>query len=282
MNYFFEPVNLKQWDMFQKVKDINHVETFLATKEMKMGDIVLLHVGKQERKRESGVYAWGTIIKAPYILKNCPTDYCNNKNAVDVKIEYISWDAPIIKTSKDKIFQQYRTVHRLSDSTVEKLCRLLPTNFFEISKNNFIMNIENEKLLNELEKYKFNVDEREAITKVRIGQSTYKKLLLQKFNNKCCICKLSNKNLLVGSHIKEWKDSSLKEKGDIDNGLLLCTLHDSLFDKHLISFDIDGRIIFSDELTSEDRRILNLNENIKINISEETEKYMKYHRNKLK
>ena len=40
MNYYFEPVNLKKWNMFREVKNIGHIEPMLATKDMKINDIV--------------------------------------------------------------------------------------------------------------------------------------------------------------------------------------------------------------------------------------------------
>ncbi len=125
MNYFFEPVNLKQWNMFEKVKKAGHIEPFLATKEMNIGDIIILHVGNQDKNKQSGVYAWGVITDAPYILKEHPQDYCNNKLSVNVKIKYISYDKPIIITSEHKIFKQYRTVHKLDEETVCTLEKLI-------------------------------------------------------------------------------------------------------------------------------------------------------------
>lgn len=91
MNYYFEPVNLKQWNMFNNIKHIGHIETFLAVKSMAICDLVFLYVGQQDKTKESGVYAYGEIIKEPYVLKDSPRDYCNNKNTVDVRIKYISY-----------------------------------------------------------------------------------------------------------------------------------------------------------------------------------------------
>lgn len=130
MNYFFEPVNLKQWNMFEKVKSTGHIEPFLATKEMSVGDIVILHVGKQDKSKKSGVYAWGVIIDEPHILTGKSSDYCNNKLSVNVKIGYISYEEPIITTSENKIFKQYRTVHKLDEETISKLKELTSNNFF--------------------------------------------------------------------------------------------------------------------------------------------------------
>lgn len=119
MNYYFEPVNLKQWNMFEKVKSAGHVETFLATKIMSLGDKMLLYVGKQVPHVGPGIYAVGEIISAPYILRNSPTDYCNNKTSVDVRIDSIQYENPIVPGELcKKIFRQFRSVHKISDEGV--------------------------------------------------------------------------------------------------------------------------------------------------------------------
>lgn len=75
MTFYIEPVNLRQWNLFDNVKGSGHVECFLATRDMQLGDIVILHVGKQYPVHESGVYAYGTVIYGPYILENRPAEY---------------------------------------------------------------------------------------------------------------------------------------------------------------------------------------------------------------
>ena len=114
--YFYEPVNVNQWNMFEKVKNIGHVEPFLATKAMAIGDVVLLHVGAQNKRYDSGVYAVGTIVDAPYILENSPEDYCNNKLTVNVRIDKINYSCPYISHQQCKEFiNQFRTVHMISE-----------------------------------------------------------------------------------------------------------------------------------------------------------------------
>lgn len=54
MTFYIEPINLRQWNLFDKVKGPGHVEPFLATRDMQIGDIVMLHVGKQDPAHESG------------------------------------------------------------------------------------------------------------------------------------------------------------------------------------------------------------------------------------
>lgn len=111
---YFEPVNLKQWNMFEKVSGVGHVEPFLATQSMKTGDLVLLHVGQQDKRYESGIYAYGTVIEGPFILKNHPDDYCNDKNTVMVRIDKITYGAPMINHYDCTGFvHQFRTVHQI-------------------------------------------------------------------------------------------------------------------------------------------------------------------------
>ena len=72
--------------------------------------------------------------------------------------------------------------------------------------------------------------------------------------------------LLVASHIKPWSISDANEKLDIHNGLLMCPNHDKLFDRGYISFDDNNRMY------------MNITPTMKIDITEENIKYIKYHR----
>lgn len=126
INYYFEPVNLMKWNMFDVVKSIGHIEPFLAVKGMQLDDLVFLYVGQQDKSKESGVYAYGKVIRGPYILKNSPKDYCNGKNTVDVKIEYIRYNTPLLNHEQSKkIFTQFRTVHKLNDKSVTLLLKYI-------------------------------------------------------------------------------------------------------------------------------------------------------------
>ena len=122
MTFYIEPVNLRQWNLFDKVEGTGHIECFLATRDMQLGDIVMLHVGKQDSAHESGIYAYGTVIYGPYILENRPSEYCNNKLTVDVRIDRIEYDRPIITHEQCKRYTgQYRSVHAIADSFNDNL-----------------------------------------------------------------------------------------------------------------------------------------------------------------
>ena len=62
--------------------------------------------------------------------------------------------------------------------------------------------------------------------------------------------------LFRASHIKRYADCSDQEKFDLNNGILMCANADALFDKHLITIDEKGEIIFS-ELIKNDRVLIN-------------------------
>ena len=89
------------------------------------------------------------------------------------------------------------------------------------------------------------------------------------------------KELLVASHIKSWAESTGSEKGNIDNILIMCPNHDSLFDKHLISFESDGKILINKRIDNINKTMLNINSDMKlgIEISENLKQFLGYHRN---
>ena len=124
--------------------------------------------------------------------------------------------------------------------------------------------------------------EKYALTKIRINQGAIRKNALKKYNSHCAICNMNAEELLIASHIKAWTDSTESEKGDVDNILLLCPNHDALFDKHYISFDAFGQIIISPQITSENQKLLNINTDMHIELSDKMKDYMDYHRKLLK
>ena len=124
-----------------------------------------------------------------------------------------------------------------------------------------------------------NIEETEQLiyTKARIGHSKLKKMLVEKYG--CCkICGLSDARFLIASHIKPWSQSTNYERLDFNNILLLCPHHDAVFDKGYITFDRDGVIMISSELTTETRALLNLNTNQKIGFTHIQRKYLSWHR----
>ncbi len=82
--------------------------------------------------------------------------------------------------------------------------------------------------------------------------------VLAKWNNRCCVTGSQTLAAIRASHIKPWRDCSDKERLDPDNGLPLVATLDALFDAHLITFDKDGELLISKQLTDEEITCLGL------------------------
>lgn len=84
-------------------------------------------------------------------------------------------------------------------------------------------------------------------TKTRIGQSEFRRWMLAIYSGKCCVSGLAIPELLRASHIVAWSDDDVNRLNP-ENGLCLSATYDAAFDRHLISFDEQYRMILSDEI----------------------------------
>lgn len=80
--------------------------------------------------------------------------------------------------------------------------------------------------------------EREALVKIRVNQSFFRKTVLASYDNKCCITGISITELLVASHIIPWS-MDIKNRMNPANGLCLNSLHDKAFDNGLVTVTPD-------------------------------------------
>lgn len=86
--------------------------------------------------------------------------------------------------------------------------------------------------------------ERIAKTRVRVTQARFRKWVLSIYDGACCVTGLAVPEVLRASHIVGWADDT-KNRMNPSNGLCLSATYDAAFDKHLISFDDDLRMILS-------------------------------------
>ena len=125
-----------------------------------------------------------------------------------------------------------------------------------------------------------------ASTKVRLGQSFFRKSVLSAYNEKCCITGLSVPKLLVASHIVPWRvDQS--NRLNPRNGLSLSMLHDKAFDLGLITINEDMTVrvsrkevinndFFSSAIQSYDGKPIFLPEKF-----QPLEEFLSYHRHNI-
>lgn len=120
--------------------------------------------------------------------------------------------------------------------------------------------------------------------KTRQGQHKLRELLLQNYESRCALCNVSHPRLLITSHVKAWSNSrsgeERRERVDPCNAILLCAIHDALFDNGFISFDDNYRILFSTKFNFEDQGISKEIKFRKPNRNLPSPKYLKYHREK--
>ena len=87
-------------------------------------------------------------------------------------------------------------------------------------------------------------------------QNLLRELLLKYEGGRCVISGVSEKELLIASHIKDWKSCEAEggdERLDFENVLLLARNWDALFDKKFISFDPEtGKMIKSERISEAD------------------------------
>lgn len=142
---------------------------------------------------------------------------------------------------------------------------------------------QNSDLLDEIESHQneyksLDQTEKDAIIKSRIGQGLFRDGVVKLWGY-CAVTGLSNLSLLRASHIKPWRNSSNQERLDPMNGLLLQPTLDHLFDLGLITFSINGDVIFSPILTQDDIQKLGLAGDLKLRkLPTELMGYMEYHR----
>lgn len=89
--------------------------------------------------------------------------------------------------------------------------------------------------------------ERDALVKIRVNQSFFRRRILSAYNFRCCVTGLTTQALLTASHIMPWaedKENRLNPK----NGLCLNAIHDRAFDRHLMWVEQDFVIRFAPHL----------------------------------
>jgi len=86
--------------------------------------------------------------------------------------------------------------------------------------------------------------EAESMTMHRIGQGQVRKSALQRYGNRCCLCDIDDPRLLIAGHIRGWAKAE-KARGNPENVVLMCSLHDALFGKGFIALAENYRLLIS-------------------------------------
>ena len=91
----------------------------------------------------------------------------------------------------------------------------------------------------------------ERNVKVRVNQSFFRSVILSSYDFKCCLTGIDIPELLIASHIVPWSKDK-ENRLNPQNGLCLNNLHDKAFDKGLITFDTNFKVVLSSQLKNKD------------------------------
>lgn len=120
----------------------------------------------------------------------------------------------------------------------------------------------------------------ERMVKQRIGQNTYRQSLMDYWGGACAVTGVNVPEVLRASHAKPWAECETDdERLDVYNGFLLTANLDALFDKFLISFDEDGKLLISECILPEQGKALGLYEELRLRwIDQKHLVYLHWHR----
>jgi putative restriction endonuclease len=88
-----------------------------------------------------------------------------------------------------------------------------------------------------------------AAVQVRLHQRSFRERVLKAYREQCAFCRLRHRELLDASHIIA--DSAEGGEPTVTNGLSLCKIHHTAFDRNLIGVRRDGLIIVRRDILDE-------------------------------
>ncbi|MGE0931312.1 HNH endonuclease [Peijinzhouia sedimentorum] len=130
------------------------------------------------------------------------------------------------------------------------------------------------------------IENAKAEINIRLGQSKFRKGVLDNFGGQCALTEISEPSLLTASHIVPWSHNK-NYRGDISNGICLYIEIDALFDKGYISFTNNLEIIILSDTSKLSKALLERLKSLKgkqLNTPKNKELnmcYLEYHRNEI-
>lgn len=101
--------------------------------------------------------------------------------------------------------------------------------------------------------------EKDVLVKMRRVQSFFRAAVLTSYKTRCALTGLAIPELLNASHIIPWSVDE-KRRADPRNGICLNAFHDRAFDRGLISFDEEFRVIVSSTVDKSEKCEIQRNE----------------------
>jgi hypothetical protein len=234
-----------------------------------------------DRQEHRGIVALAEIIEGPRLRSDARNPYWVNPEdgtatAERVGVRYIRLSAPLWMGGPHESILASLSVSKARGGTV---FHVTPEQWIAIESftadlahmTDVETDIELVRRRNEL-----NSTQREALVQARLGQGRFRQDLLNHWSDACAV--LDCTMALRASHIKPWRKSSDNERLDPANGLLLVATLDALFNDGWITFDDDGQMLVSDQLTQRDRSLLGAAGRLRRTPSARQREYLRFHR----
>lgn len=137
--------------------------------------------------------------------------------------------------------------------------------------------VEEERVRQILDDARLPETEKQQIVLARRGQGRFRTSIRDR---RCRVTGIGNETYLRASHIKPWRDADNAERLDGENGLLLAPHVDFLFDKGLITFEDDGRLVISPRADSVVLSLLGIHPEAVVVVAfrDQQREYLRYHR----
>jgi hypothetical protein len=181
-------------------------------------------------------------------------------------------DDRVIEAQKagDQVHLFYREIHHCP---FEYKGRIILLNVLRRTDapSQFVFRLEHDQgAADDLERFRGEIDaipdvtEREEIRKARVGQGRFRKDLLELWRSRCAVTGMEMPSVLTAAHIKPWRCATNAERLDPHNGLLVLPQYDRLFDRGFISFDDNGKMLFSPALPKDKLDLLGVSEDARL------------------
>jgi len=236
--------------------------TWIVPKSASVGDQAVIFV------QGEGFFATARIAGAAEARPDWPNRY--GAAIADVKLLTSPISIETIKAKLPKLSWAIypRSIHTVSPEVAHKIRGILACNAASSGAEDIA--IEQDRRLTQ--------SQRETLILARRGQGQYRKQLVEMWNG-CSITGAGPAEILRASHIKPWHAcSSYEERLDKYNGLLLLPNLDALFDRALITFDEDGRIVVSRRVPKRHWDRLGISLKMKVRLLPQHAIYFVHHR----
>jgi hypothetical protein len=119
---------------------------------------------------------------------------------------------------------------------------------------------------------------KKALIDARLGQGQFRADVGKRWNNMCAVTGCGILAVLRASHVKPWSKCTNIERLNPANGFLLAAHIDALFDQGLISFENDGTMLISDQISAQECKRFRLPMRLRRSPKKSECRFLNYHR----